>query len=84
VKVTRSRTARFSWAAYRSGHKVTAGVKAQCKLDKQAWKSCKSPKSWTGVKPGYHTMRIRVGDAAGATSVRWDKTPATYTWRIKR
>jgi hypothetical protein len=59
-------------------------VKSQCKLGTQAWKSCKSPKSWTRLKPGLHTVRVRVGDSVGATSVRWDKTPAIYTWRIKR
>jgi hypothetical protein len=84
-KTTRKRTATFRWAAYRSGHKVTTGVRSQCRLDKQTlWRSCKSPRYLTRLKPGYHTMRVRVGDSVGAASVRWDKTPATYTWRIKR
>jgi hypothetical protein len=29
-------------------------------------------------------MRVRVGDSVGASSIRWDKTPAAYTWRIKK
>jgi hypothetical protein len=51
-----------------------------CKLDSSPFRSCGSPKTYTGLKPGRHTLKVRATDASG----NLDPTPATYTWRITR
>jgi hypothetical protein len=49
-----------------------------CALDKQAFKSCASPKTYTRLKPGKHTIRVR--SEAGALA---DPTPASRAFTIK-
>jgi len=49
----------------------------QCKLDKQAWKKCTSPKTYTGLADGSHTFRVKAKNLANNT---WDKTPASDSW----
>ena len=56
-----------------------SSFKSQCKLDKQAWVSCRNGKRYTRLKPGYHTFRVKAGNAGV-----WDKTPASYTWKIRK
>jgi hypothetical protein len=70
---TTSRTARF---AFRSSE---AGSTFQCKLDRKAWKPCRSPKTYRNLKPGKHTFRVRAKDKAGNV----DATPAKRIWRIR-
>lgn len=55
-----------------------AGSTFQCKLDGKAWKSCRSPKAYKGLKDGRHTFRVRARDAAGNV----DSTPAKRAWRV--
>jgi hypothetical protein len=81
AKTTRNRTARFTWAAKR-GTSFVNPFKSQCKLNKQAWKSCRPAKVYRNLKPGRtHTFRVRVKDAKRNV---WDKTPAVWSWRIRR
>lgn len=81
AKTTRSRTARFAWGAKRGASFVNPFT-SQCKLNKQAWKSCRPAKTYKGLQPGrFHTFRVRVKDAKRNV---WDKTPAVWTWRIRR
>ncbi len=48
-----------------------------CALDKQAFRSCSSPKSYSGLPDGLHTFFVfAVHD--GAT----DPTPASWTWAV--
>lgn len=59
----------------------TAGF--ECRLDGGAWSSCSSPKRYTGLTDGSHTVAVRALDPAGntstATSTTWtgDGTPPT-------
>jgi hypothetical protein len=50
----------------------------QCSLDSATYASCTSPKSYTGLIPGSHNVRVRAKDAAGNT----DPSAASYTWTI--
>ena len=78
AKITRSRTATFYWIAKRNGTNVSS-FKSQCKLDRKAWVSCRNGKRYTGLSRTTHTFRVRAGNNGV-----WDKTPAAYSWRIKR
>lgn len=54
-----------------------AGATFQCKLDKGAYKSCASPKTYQ-VKLGKHTFSVRaVGPGGGI-----DSTPATFKFKV--
>jgi hypothetical protein len=70
---TRSTKATFKFSASESGSKF------QCKLDGKAWGSCKSPKTYKGLKAGKHTFRVRARDAAGNT----DQSPAKRSWHVE-
>lgn len=69
VKITRGpkksstvTTAKFTFKAER-----TAGAKFECKLDKaKKWASCRSPRTYRGLKPGKHRFRVRA-TASGLT-----------------
>jgi len=54
-----------------------AGVSFLCKLDAEAEEPCTSPKTYTGLAAGSHTVSVRARDAAGNTS-----TAATHGWTI--
>ena len=81
AKTTRKRTARFTWGAKR-GTTFVNPFQSQCKLNKQVWKSCRPAKVYRNLKPGRtHTFRVRVKDAKRNV---WDKTPAVWSWRVRR
>jgi RNA polymerase sigma factor (sigma-70 family) len=50
----------------------------ECRLDVGAWRSCSSPKTYTGLSLGQHVFRVRARDA----SDNLDRTPASWTWTI--
>ena len=50
----------------------------ECKLDRDEWKSCDSPKRYRGLDAGKHKFKVRATDAAGNT----DSSPAKYRWRV--
>ncbi|MEA2353334.1 MAG: large repetitive protein, partial [Thermoleophilaceae bacterium] len=54
------------------------GSTFQCSLDGAPFKACASPRTYTGLKDGTHTFRVRARDAAGNV----DPTPATRSWKI--
>lgn len=72
-KRTTARRARF-------GFRADEGAVFRCKLDKQRWRSCASPKRYERLKPGRHTFRVYAIDAAGNA----DATPAVWKWRVRR
>jgi Carboxypeptidase regulatory-like domain len=59
----------------------TAGdtTKVQCKLDAGAFAGCASPRTFTGLTNGSHTVSFRAIDAAGNV----DTTPATRTFTVR-
>jgi thermitase len=69
---TTSRTARFRFLSSERGSTF------RCKLDRRAWRACRSPKTYRSLRRGWHTVRIRARDAAGNA----DATPALRRWRI--
>src|SRR5512132_656162 len=71
---TSSRSARFK---FRSTEK---GSQFQCKTDwRKGWWTCRSPKTYTPLKPGRHTFEVRAIDRAGNV----DRTPAKKVWTIR-
>lgn len=72
-RTTSSRTARFRFAS------TERGSEFQCKPDWQKlWSSCRSPKSYSRLRPGAHSFQVRAVDAAGNV----DRTPARRVWTI--
>jgi hypothetical protein len=53
------------------------GLTFDCRLDKGAFPSCTSPKTYTNIAPGQHTFYVKAVDAAGNEG---EATP--YTWTI--
>jgi hypothetical protein len=50
----------------------------KCKLDKTAFKSCSSPRTYKHLKPGKHKFQVAATDAAGNA----DKSPAKAKFEI--
>jgi glucose/arabinose dehydrogenase len=69
-KSTRSRTARFVFSANQTGASFT------CKLDKGAYKACRSPQVYKKLKPGSHSFAV----VAIAVGVRGK--PAKFSWKV--
>jgi len=69
---TKAQQAKFRFAS------TEPGSRFQCKLDKKAWKSCRSPKTYRGLQLGAHTLRVRAIDTAGNV----DPSPAKKQWKI--
>jgi hypothetical protein len=74
TRATRSRRATFRFAS------TVARSTFQCRLDAKPWASCRSPKTYVGLKPGVHTFRVRATSSQG----KRDATPAIRRWRIVR
>jgi hypothetical protein len=66
-----SRNVRFKFVSNESGSKF------ECKLDRQKFKPCRSPKKYKGLKPGKHVFRVR---AVKGKNV--DPTPAKRKFKI--
>ncbi len=54
------------------------GSTFQCKLDRNPFRPCRSPKKFGGLKPGKHVFKVRATDAAGNT----DPTPAVKKFTV--
>ncbi len=79
---TKKKSAFFHWGARRGGVDLPQrSFKSKCRLDKRKWVKCSAVNGKTvrKLKPGWHTFRVRVGDAQG-----WDQTPAVWRWRVRR
>ena len=55
-----------------------SGSRFECRLDGSAWRSCSSPRTYTGLPAGQHSFRVRARDSSGNI----DRTPASWTWTI--
>jgi hypothetical protein len=70
---TSSRIARFKFSS------TERGSQFQCKPDwKKGWSSCRSPTTYTQLRPGRHTFLVRAVDKAG----NLDRTPAKKVWTV--
>ena len=55
-----------------------SGSSFQCQLDSGSWASCSSPKAYSSLGLGLHTVAVKATDAAGNT----DASPAARTWTV--
>jgi hypothetical protein len=67
-----SRSASFEFVSSEDGSRF------QCRLDAGGWKRCRSPKSYSRLTLGPHTVLVRARDGAG----NLDPTPASDSWTI--
>jgi len=72
AEVTNSKTAEFEFTCNEQN------CTFECLLDSGSWKTCSSPKTYTGLSEGSHVFHVRAIDSAGNI----DLTPAGYTWTI--
>jgi hypothetical protein len=61
-----------------SGLGGAPGLSFQCKLDRKPFKPCRSPKTYSGLKPGSHVFRVRAVDALG----QLDQAPVVKSFRV--
>jgi hypothetical protein len=71
---TKHRGARFKLRSSEQGSRFA------CKLDRRAFKPCRSPKTYRRLRPGRHVFKVRATDGMGHT----DRTPAKRRWTIER
>ncbi len=71
---TRSRTARFAFAADQ------AGVSFRCKLDRKPYRPCRSPQVYRNLAPGRHVLRVLAIAADGTAEIK----PAVFRWRVEQ
>ena len=55
-----------------------AGARFECKLDKKAFRACRSPRIYRGLAAGKHTFRVRAVSASGQP----DPSPAKRYFRV--
>jgi len=71
--VTTKHTATFKFKS------TERGSSFKCKLDRQRFKRCRSPKTYKHLKRGKHAFKVEAIDRAGNV----DRTPAKRSWRIR-
>jgi hypothetical protein len=54
--------------------------KFACNLDKHGFDKCSSPKTYSGLKRGKHSFKVKVTKASHINSS--DPTPAGFKWKI--
>ncbi len=68
---THATTVKFKFVSTESGSKF------ECKLDRQKFKACKSPKKYKGLKAGKHVFKVRA-----VKGKKVDPTPAKRKFKI--
>jgi hypothetical protein len=63
-----------------TGSSTLGKVTFECKIDDKKFKSCSSPHTYSKLRPGSHTFKVRAVDSSGAT----DPTPAEEKFVIRR
>lgn len=74
---SRVTTARFTFTAV-DNVASSAMITYQCSLDGAAFTLCVTPRTWSNLTAGPHTVEVRAVDGAGLV----DPTPERYTWTI--
>jgi hypothetical protein len=69
---TSSTSASFSFKA------TEPGARFECKRDGGSYRSCTSPKSYSGIGTGLHRFSVRARDASGNV----DPTAAVRSWTV--
>ncbi|HVY77813.1 MAG TPA: PQQ-dependent sugar dehydrogenase [Solirubrobacterales bacterium] len=69
-RTTRRTRARFAFVA---GER---GATFKCKLDRGAYRTCRSPRTYRGLRPGRHTFMVVASGAGGRGAV------ARFGWRV--
>lgn len=72
-KSTRARSATFVFTANEAGSRFL------CKLDRRAYRSCRSPQAYRKLKRGRHAFAVYAVDPAGNR----DGSSATFTWKVR-
>jgi glucose/arabinose dehydrogenase len=71
-RTTHKRIARFTFSSSKHGSTF------RCKLDRKPYRPCRSPQSYSGLKPGIHVFKVVATDPAGNA----DPTPAGFSWKV--
>lgn len=74
---SRVTTARFTFTAVDNVSNSTM-ITYQCSLDGAPFVLCVTPRTWSNLAPGEHTVEVRAVDGAGLV----DPTPERSTWTI--
>ncbi len=74
--LTNSTTADFTFSGSDPGGSGVASF--ECRLDSGSFVPCTTPRQYTGLTPGAHSLEVRAVD--NATNA--DSTPALHTWTI--
>lgn len=69
---TSSTTAKFKFSSNE------AGSTFKCKLDAKPWAACGASKTFSNLKKGRHTLKVKAVDKAGNE----DPSPASKGWRV--
>ena len=80
---TSLRRARISQSTRKATFRFASGEPGSrflCKLDKQQFRPCSSPKTYRKLKPGKHVFRVKARDRAGNV----DPTPKIKRFKIKK
>jgi hypothetical protein len=73
AQTTTATSATFSFSSSEPGSTY------QCQLDASAWAECSSPKTYSELSTGAHSLLVRATDAAGNT----DQSPASRSWTVE-
>jgi hypothetical protein len=79
TKLTGHKVSGHTVAVHFTGSGGTGKLKFRCRLGKGRYKACKSPKRYTKLKRGRHTVSVEAVDATEAV----DPTPAKLSFSIR-
>jgi hypothetical protein len=78
TKITAHKISKRSITVKFKGSGGSGKLSFRCKLDKGKFKKCGSPKKYSGLSKGHHTLSVEAVDATGRT----DPTPAKLRFKI--